>query len=83
MPAKTGGSHASAAFVSMLIGTTMSKYIWELVPPIGEATLLLLGVIEAIPGLSVPVTEEFGGALLVILTLSFAWGVVYHVSRHG
>ncbi len=83
MPAKTGGSHASAAFVSMLIGTTMSKYVWELVPSLGEATLLLLGVIEAVPGLSVPVTEEFGGALLVILLLSFAWGVVYHVTRHG
>jgi hypothetical protein len=83
VPAKTGGSHASAAFVSLLLGTTLSKYVWDLVPPLGEAALLLLGVIEAIPGLSVPVTEEFGGALLVILTLSFAWGLVYHVTRLG
>jgi len=27
MPAKTGGSHALSAFVSMVVGTMLSKYI--------------------------------------------------------
>lgn len=83
MPAKTGGSHAIGAFVTLIVGSTVSKYVWELAPPLGEASMLVVEAMQSLPGVTVPVTDEFAGALLLMVGLSFLWGVVYHVGRHG
>lgn len=83
MPAKTGGSHAVAAFVTLIVGTTMSKYIWEAAPPLGEASVLAIEVLGAVPGIEVPATNQMAGALVLMVGLSFLWGVVYHVGRHS
>lgn len=80
MPAKTGGSHALSAFVSMVVGTVLSKYIWEFAPPLAAVGEAVGAAVEAVTGASMP--RELTGALVVVVGLSFAWGVVYHLMRH-
>jgi len=81
MPAKTGGSHASAAFVSMILGSTLSKYVWTYTPSLAEASAAVGRVLATTTG--TPFSRQFAGTLVVMIGLSFAWGVVYHVVRHG
>jgi uncharacterized membrane protein YoaK (UPF0700 family) len=78
MPAKTGGSHALAAFVSMVVGTVLSKYIWTYTPPLAEVGAAIGDVLGLV---GIPMSREQAGALVVVLGLSFVWGVVYHVTR--
>jgi hypothetical protein len=83
MPAKTGASHGIAAFVTLLVGTIMSKYIWNIVPPLGELSLIVIKQIRSATGARLPVNDQFAGALVVMVGLSFVWGVVYHLGRHS
>jgi hypothetical protein len=83
MPAKTGGSHAISAFVTLIIGTMFSKYLWSVAPPLGEAGVLAMTVIRESTGIAVPLTDQFAGSVVVMVGLSFVWGLVYHFSRHG
>lgn len=83
MPAKTGGSHAIAAFVSLLVGTMISKYLWSVAPPLGEASLTVMRLLRETTGATIPVDDTLAGAVIVMVVLSFIWGVVYHVGRHG
>jgi len=82
MPAKTGGSHAFASFVTLVVGTMLSKYIWNLAPPLGEIALLAITGIRTLTGAPLPVNEEFAGTVVVMVAISFVWGVVYHLGRH-
>jgi hypothetical protein len=81
MPAKTGGSHALSAFVSMVVGTVLSKYIWEFTPPLARLGAFVGDVLAAATG--VTFSDQQAGGLVVVVGLSFLWGVVYHVTRHG
>jgi len=81
MPAKSGASHGIAAFTTLLLGTILSKFVRTLFPPVGELSLLVVRTIADL-GLPVPTDEAFAGTLVVVVTLSFLWGVAYHVSRH-
>ncbi|SEH63637.1 hypothetical protein SAMN05192561_1179 [Halopenitus malekzadehii] len=83
MPAKTGGSHAVSAFVTLIVGTMFSKYLWSVAPPLGEAGVLAMAAIRSTTGIAVPATDQFAGSVVIMLGLSFVWGIVYHVSRHG
>lgn len=83
MPATSGASHGAAAFVTLVVGTILSKWIWDLLPPLGEAALVVVAAIRGATGAPVPVNEQFAGTLVVMLGLSFVWGVVYHVGRHA
>jgi hypothetical protein len=83
MPLKTGGSHAVASFVTLVAGTLLSKYLWSVAPPLGEASVAVVGVVQAATGTAVPGEERFAGAVVVMVGLSFVWGVVYHVGRHS
>lgn len=82
MPAKTGGSHATASLVTFVLGTVLSKYIWSVAPPLGEVALGAMTVLRSTTGLPVPVSDQSAGTMVVMLVLSFVWGVVYHVSRN-
>jgi hypothetical protein len=82
MPAKTGASHGIAAFVTLLVGTVLSKYVWAIAPPLGDLSLATVRTLRSQLGLAVPVSEEFAGALVVMFGLSFLWGIVYHFGRH-
>jgi hypothetical protein len=83
MPATTGGSHALSAFATLVIGTMVSKYLWSYAPPLGEASLAAIGVIRSLTGADIPVNQQFAGTLVVMVSLSFLWGIAYHVGRHG
>jgi len=82
MPATTGGSHAFASFVTLILGTLLSKYIWDLVPPLGEVSMLAITLISDLTGAPIPTSEEFAGTVVVMVAISFLWGVVYHLGRH-
>jgi len=81
MPAKTGTSHALAAFVSLVVGSMLSKYVWTYTPPLAEAGAAIGRLLA--PLLGTPLSREVAGGLLLVLALSFVWGVVYHLGRHG
>lgn len=83
MPASSGVSHSFAAFGSLIIGAIMSKYIWQLAPPIGEISLVAVQLLQSLTGANLPTTEQFAGTIVVMIGLSFLWGVVYHVGRHS
>jgi|GEM_PF-716766 len=80
MPAKTGGSHALSAFVSMVVGTMLSKYIWTFTPPLAAVGAAIADVLAVV---GVELSHQQSGAIVVVVGLSFIWGVVYHVTRHG
>ena len=83
MPAKTGASHGMSAFVTLVVGTVMSKYLWDLAPPLGEASMATMELIRSTTGVDLPVNEQFAGMVVVMVALSFAWGIVYHFGRHA
>lgn len=82
MPAKTGGSHAIASAVTFVVGTVLSKYIWSVAPPLGEVALTSMTILRSATSLPVPVNDQSAGTMVVMIALSFVWGVVYHFSRH-
>jgi hypothetical protein len=83
MPAATGGSHAVSAFATLDVGSMVSKYLWSYAPPLGEVSLAAIRVVRSVTGAAIPISEQFAGTLLVMLSLSFVWGVAYHLGRHG
>jgi hypothetical protein len=83
MPASSGASHGLAAFGSIIIGAILSKYVWELVPPLGELSLVTIQAIQSTTGTDIPTSEQFAGAVVVMVGLSFLWGVIYHIGRHS
>lgn len=83
MPAKTGASHGLSAFATLIVGTVLSKYLWNAAPSLGETSLLVVKGIRSSTGADLPVNEQFAGALVVMVALSFVWGVVYHFGRHS
>ncbi|WP_436908550.1 hypothetical protein [Halosimplex marinum] len=80
MPAKTGGSHALAAFVSTVVGTVLSKYIWAYTPPLAAVGA---AVGDALAAVGVHLSHRQTGSLVVVVGLSFVWGAVFHLTRHG
>lgn len=82
MAATSGASHGFAAFATLLIGTMFSKFIWDVLPPLGEISLLTIQIINTQAGIDLPVSEQFAGTIVVMVGLSFLWGVVYHFGRH-
>lgn len=83
MPVKTGASHGLSAFVTLVVGAMLSKYVWSLAPPLADAAVLSMRFVKGVTGADVPLTEEFAGMVVVMVCLSVVWGVVYHVGRHS
>jgi hypothetical protein len=83
MPAKSGASHGVAAFTTLVVGTVFSNFVWTLLPPLGELSLLVFRTLDARLGLAFPVNEQFAGTVVVMVGLSTMWGVLYHFSRHS
>lgn len=80
MPAKTGGSHSFAAFASMIVGTVISRYIWETIPSFARLSENVGSLLLSVTG--VTYSAQFVGGLLIASVLAFAWGVLYHLKRH-
>lgn len=69
-----------AAFVSMIVGTVLSKYIWTHLPPLAKAAAVVGEMVVAVTG--VQLSDQLTGSFIIIVGLSFIWGVVYHWARH-
>jgi hypothetical protein len=82
MPAKSGASHGLAAFVALLVGTIFSRFLWDVLPPLGEISLLTMELLNEQVGMDVPTSEQFAGSVVIMMFLSFFWGVAYHFQRH-
>jgi hypothetical protein len=82
MPVKSGASHGFAAFGTLIIGTMLSKFIWDILPPLGQLSVRVIKYLNELAGLEVPTNEQFAGAVVVMVGLSSLWGVIFHVSRH-
>ncbi len=78
MPAKTGLSHAGAAFVSVLLGLTIEAYIERMA--LVESITDHAGRIVAVAS-DGSIDPGLGGPLIVATSLSFVWGVCYHAGR--
>lgn len=83
MPAKTGASHGLAAFATLLVGTMLSKFVWDILPPLGELSLFVIRTLRSQLGLNIPTSEQFAGTIVVMVGLSFLWGLIYHFGRHS
>jgi hypothetical protein len=83
MPATTGGSHALSSFATLIVGTMLSKYLWSYAPPLGEASVAVIQLVRSVTGASLPLDQQFAGTVVVMVSLSFVWGIVYHFGRHG
>lgn len=83
MAATSGISHGFAAFGTLICGSILSKFIWEFIPPLGQLSLLSIRIIQSVTGAEIPVNEQFAGTIVVMIGLSFLWGVIYHLGRHG
>lgn len=81
MPAKSGASHAMAAFLSIILGSIISNFL-------SAHTDLLTNLSERIGGgfagaIGVSSLPENAMGLIIISTvLAFLWGVAYHHARH-
>lgn len=82
MPAKSGASHGFAAFGSLIIGTILSKFVWDFLPPLGKLSLHTMTLLNKQAGVNIPTSERFAGSAVVMVGLSFIWGIIYHVTRH-
>lgn len=83
MTVKSGMSHGFAAFGTLICGSILSKFIWEFIPPLGELALLSISTLQSLTGADIPVSERFAGTIIVMVGLSFLWGIIYHIGRHG
>lgn len=80
MPAKSGFSHAFAAFASIIIGSFLSNYLAAHESVLTNMTQTAGRWLTATIG--VPASSTVVGMLLVSSILAFVWGVAYHVARH-
>jgi hypothetical protein len=81
MPAKSGASHAFAAFLSIILGALISNFISAHTELLTDLSSAIGQVVVGITGASIP--EEVSGLLLVSTFLAFLWGLAYHYARHG
>lgn len=80
MPTKATGSHPVSALVALVAATVLSKYVWELLPPLGNASQATLNVINSsiIP---VPTNSEAAGALVVFIVVTVTWEVAHYIRQ--
>lgn len=83
MPAKTGASHGLAALLTFLVGSMLSNVVWNMIPPIGRLSLLVIETLQSITGVYIQANEQTAGTLVIMSFLSILWGVGYHLQRHN
>lgn len=81
MPATSGGSHAAASFLSIVIGVVISEFLSTHADVLADASRAVGTALVGAFGVSLP--TEVAGMVVVATLLSFCWGVAYHYTRHG
>ena len=64
----------------MIVGTVLSKYVWNHTPPLAETAATVGTLLTRVTGTAF--SQDLVGTMAVVAVLSFVWGVIYHVSRH-
>jgi len=78
MPTKATGSHPISALTALVAGSILSKYVWELLPPVGTASQAALTIINS-NVITVPTNSEAAGALVIFLIVTVIWEVAHYV----
>ena len=81
MPAKSGASHALAAFTTVVLGAVISNVLNAHSREIRDVSAGIGSLITSATGVDVP--SSLAGLAVVATLLSFLWGVAYHYARHG
>lgn len=76
MPTKATGSHPISAFVALVAGTVLSKYVWEILPPLGVASQATLTLIDNYL-MAVPTDAHAAGALVVFISVTVVWEIAH------
>jgi len=80
MPAKSGASHALAAFLSIVLGSILSNFMSSHSGLLTTASQSVGGTITGTTGITL--SENAVGLLTISTALAFLWGVAYHQARH-
>jgi hypothetical protein len=80
MPTKAAGSHPVSGLMALIAGSVLSKYVWELLPPIGTASRAALDVINR-NIISVPTSSEAAGVLVIFLFVTMIWEVAHYIRQ--
>jgi hypothetical protein len=78
MPTKAPGSHTLSALVALFASATLSKYVWQLLPSLGEVSRASLAVVNRLPAVSVPTDAEAAGALVVLVAVTVVWELAHY-----
>lgn len=78
MPTKAAGSHPISGLIALIAGSALSKYVWELLPPIGTASQTALKVINR-NIISVPTSSQAAGVLVIFLLVTVVWEVAHYI----
>lgn len=78
MPTKATGSHPVSAFTALVAGAILSKYVWEVLPPIGTASQAALNVINS-SIISVPTSSRAAGALVIFIAVTVVWEIAHYL----
>ena len=85
MAAKSGASHGLAAFLSLLVGGTLVDWLRPEFPVLftylSKAAVAVAACVERTFYVHLP-ARAFVMAFVAFM-LSFLWGVLYHLKRHG
>lgn len=80
MPAKSGFSHAFAAFTSILLGSLLSNYLAAHQSILTDLTVTVGRTVINLLGLTAP--RNIAGLVVVGSLIAFCWGIAYHMARH-
>ena len=78
MPTKATGSHPVSALIALIAGSILSKYVWELLPPIGAASQAALNIVNS-SVVTVPTSSRAAGALVIFLIVTVIWEVAHYI----
>ena len=78
MPTKAAGSHPVSALVALVAGSVLSKYVWELLPPVGTASQAVLNLIND-SLVTVPTSSNAAGALVIFVGVTVVWEAAHYV----
>jgi hypothetical protein len=78
MPTKATGSHPVSALIALVAGSILSKYVWDLLPPIGKASQATLSIINS-SGISVPTSSRAAGAFVIFLSVTILWEIAHYI----
>lgn len=81
MPAKSGASHAAAAFLSIIIGVIISNYLAAHGGVLNAISVRVGRIITGLIGIEFP--SELVGLIIISTFLAFLWGIAYHYARNG